>query len=114
MKKWLILALALLFFSGCSFSKVRDWIEEMEWERDDETVSIVHSTIVAWGSDKCGLRTAAESLNRCRIDMSIGTVGGHFFVHVSRRENRILRRFCYVRPRGAHESFCSARHTGQC
>ena len=75
MKKWLILSLALLFLSGCSFSRVRNWIEEMEWERDDETVSIVHSTTVAWGSDECRARTASESLHQCRIVISTGKVG---------------------------------------
>ena len=41
MKKWLILALALILISGCSFKKVWKWIDEMEWERDDQTVRIV-------------------------------------------------------------------------
>ncbi|MEW6137649.1 MAG: lipoprotein [Thermodesulfobacteriota bacterium] len=41
MKKWLIIALALMFLSGCSFSKFWKWFDEMEWERDDETVKIV-------------------------------------------------------------------------
>lgn len=41
MKKWLAVALLLLFLSGCSFSKVWKWMDEMDWEREDETVKIV-------------------------------------------------------------------------
>jgi len=41
MKKWLAVALTLLFLSGCSLSKFWKWMDEMEWERDDETVKIV-------------------------------------------------------------------------
>jgi len=41
MKKWLLVVIALLMLSGCSWSKVWKWIDEMEWERDDQTVRIV-------------------------------------------------------------------------
>jgi uncharacterized protein YcfL len=41
MKKWLLVALTLLLVSGCSWSKVWKWIDEMDWERDDQTVRIV-------------------------------------------------------------------------
>jgi hypothetical protein len=41
MKKWLILALALVMISGCSTKKVWKWIDEMEWERDDQTIQIM-------------------------------------------------------------------------
>jgi hypothetical protein len=41
MKKWLAIALLFLFLSGCSFSTFRKWFDEMDWERDDETVKIV-------------------------------------------------------------------------
>jgi hypothetical protein len=41
MKKWLLVAIALLALSGCSWSKVLKWIDQMEWERDDQTVRIV-------------------------------------------------------------------------
>jgi hypothetical protein len=41
MKKWLIVLLTLLMLSGCSFNKVWKWIDEMDWERDDQTVHVV-------------------------------------------------------------------------
>jgi len=41
MKKLLLVALAILLLSGCSLNKVKKWIDEMEWERDDEAVRIV-------------------------------------------------------------------------
>ncbi|HMK34367.1 MAG TPA: lipoprotein [Desulfomonilaceae bacterium] len=41
MKKWLAVLLTILMLSGCSFSKVWKWIDEMDWERDDQTVRIV-------------------------------------------------------------------------
>jgi hypothetical protein len=41
MKKWLLTALILLFLSGCSFDRVWKWIDEMDFERDDQTINIV-------------------------------------------------------------------------
>ncbi|AFM24371.1 Prokaryotic membrane lipoprotein lipid attachment site [Desulfomonile tiedjei] len=41
MKKWLVLALALIMISGCSTKKIWKWIDEMEWERDDQTIRIM-------------------------------------------------------------------------
>ncbi len=41
MKKWLLIALTLVILSGCSWNKVWKWIDEMEFERDDQTVRIV-------------------------------------------------------------------------
>lgn len=41
MKKWLIVLITLLMLSGCSFTKAWKWFEEMEWERDDQTVRVV-------------------------------------------------------------------------
>lgn len=41
MKKWLLVVIALLMLSGCSWNKVLKWIDEMEWERDDQTVRIL-------------------------------------------------------------------------
>jgi hypothetical protein len=41
MKKWLIALIVLVTLSGCSFSKAWKWFEELEWERDDQTVRIV-------------------------------------------------------------------------
>jgi hypothetical protein len=40
MKKWLIVLLALLMLSGCALNKVWKWIDEMDWERDDQTVHV--------------------------------------------------------------------------
>ena len=45
MKKWLPVAIALLMLSGCSWNKVWKWIDQMEWERDDQTVRIVNFLI---------------------------------------------------------------------
>lgn len=41
MKKWLILALALLLLSGCSFKQVWKWFDQMDWEPDDKTIRVV-------------------------------------------------------------------------
>jgi uncharacterized lipoprotein len=41
MKKWLLIALTLVILSGCSWNKVWKWFDEMEFERDDQTVRIV-------------------------------------------------------------------------
>ncbi|MBI5250920.1 MAG: hypothetical protein HY912_15640 [Desulfomonile tiedjei] len=41
MKKWLVISVALLMLSGCSFKKAWKWIDEMDWERDDQTISVV-------------------------------------------------------------------------
>jgi hypothetical protein len=41
MKKWFVIALALLMLSGCSFSTVKKWFDKMDWERDDQTIRIV-------------------------------------------------------------------------
>jgi uncharacterized protein YcfL len=41
MKKWLLVVIALLMLSGCSWNKVLKWFDEMEWERDDQTVRIL-------------------------------------------------------------------------
>ncbi len=38
MKKWLLVFLTLVMLSGCSWNKVWKWIDEMDWERDDQTV----------------------------------------------------------------------------
>jgi uncharacterized protein YcfL len=42
MKKWLIVLLALLMLSGCAFDKAWKWFNKMDWERDDQTVRVVH------------------------------------------------------------------------
>ena len=41
MKKWLLVALTLVMLSGCSWNQVWKWIDEMEWERDDQTVRMI-------------------------------------------------------------------------
>lgn len=41
MKKWLILVLTLMFLSGCAFDKVWKWIDEMDFERDDQTIKVM-------------------------------------------------------------------------
>ncbi|MGO9122824.1 MAG: hypothetical protein ACLQPD_35045 [Desulfomonilaceae bacterium] len=41
MKKWLLVALTILFLSGCAFDSVWKWIDEMDFERDDQTINIV-------------------------------------------------------------------------
>jgi hypothetical protein len=38
MKKWIVIGLLLLMISGCSWQKVYKWINEMEFEREDETI----------------------------------------------------------------------------
>ena len=41
MKKWVLIALTILFLSGCTFDSVWKWIDEMDFERDDQTISVV-------------------------------------------------------------------------
>jgi hypothetical protein len=41
MKKWLLIGLTLVILSGCSWNKVWKWFDELEFERDDQTVRIV-------------------------------------------------------------------------
>ncbi len=41
MRKLLLIALVTLFLSGCSLSRAWKWFDEMEWERDDQTVKII-------------------------------------------------------------------------
>jgi hypothetical protein len=36
-----LMLLVVLFLSGCSWSKLWKWFDEMDWERDDQTVHIV-------------------------------------------------------------------------
>ena len=38
MKKWLLVFLTLVMLSGCSWTRSGKWIDEMDWERDDQTV----------------------------------------------------------------------------
>jgi hypothetical protein len=41
MKKLFLIMLAALLLSGCSMGKVMKWINEMDWERDDQTIQVV-------------------------------------------------------------------------
>lgn len=41
MRKWLLLLIAILLLSGCSFRQVWKWWDNLEWERDDQTIRIV-------------------------------------------------------------------------
>lgn len=41
MRKWLIVVVACVLISGCSFNRAWKWIENMDWERDDQTIRIV-------------------------------------------------------------------------
>jgi uncharacterized protein YcfL len=41
MKKLFLVFLAILMLSGCSWHKAKKWFEEMEWERDDQTVHMM-------------------------------------------------------------------------
>jgi hypothetical protein len=45
MKKLIALALLVLLLSGCSFSRVWKFFDEMDYERDDKTIQIVHLLI---------------------------------------------------------------------
>ncbi|MDQ7782387.1 MAG: hypothetical protein RDU20_05900 [Desulfomonilaceae bacterium] len=45
MKKWLLIALTLLLMSGCSLTKMWRWIDEMDWERDDQTIRVMRILI---------------------------------------------------------------------
>jgi uncharacterized protein YcfL len=41
MKKWLLVVFTVLLLSGCSLNKLWKWFDEMEWEREDETIRVV-------------------------------------------------------------------------
>jgi uncharacterized protein YcfL len=41
MRKWLLMVVATLLITGCSFDRVQKWLDNMEWERDDQTINIV-------------------------------------------------------------------------
>ncbi len=44
MKRWIIVALMLIVLTSCSFNRVWKWIDEMEWEREDQTIKIMRFT----------------------------------------------------------------------
>jgi len=41
MRKWLVVALTVVMLSGCSWDKVKKWLDETEFERSDKTIRIV-------------------------------------------------------------------------
>lgn len=41
MKKWLVLVLLAVLVSGCSWQKIKKFIDEAEWERSDRTIQVV-------------------------------------------------------------------------
>jgi len=40
MKKFFLMALVSLILAGCSLSKAWNWMDKMDWERDDQTVKV--------------------------------------------------------------------------
>ncbi|MCL5124865.1 MAG: hypothetical protein M1511_10285 [Deltaproteobacteria bacterium] len=42
MQKWLLIIVATFLIMGCSFERAVKWIENIDWERDDQTIKIVH------------------------------------------------------------------------
>jgi hypothetical protein len=41
MKKWLVMIVATLLITGCAFDRAWKWLDNMDWERDDQTIKIV-------------------------------------------------------------------------
>ena len=40
-KKWMLVIALFLLLSGCSWTKVMKWFDEMEVERNDQTIRII-------------------------------------------------------------------------
>ena len=40
-KKWMLVIVLFLLLSGCSWTKVMKWFDDMELERDDQTIRII-------------------------------------------------------------------------
>ncbi|MEJ2716231.1 MAG: hypothetical protein P8182_03700 [Deltaproteobacteria bacterium] len=40
-KKWMVILIVFLLLSGCSWNKVIKWFDEMEVERNDETIRVI-------------------------------------------------------------------------
>ncbi len=40
MKKWVSILILCLLLSGCSWTNFRKMIDDMDWERDDQTVQV--------------------------------------------------------------------------
>lgn len=38
MKKWIVIGMLLVLTAGCSAKKIWNWMDKMDWERDDQTV----------------------------------------------------------------------------
>ncbi len=45
MKKWLLIIIATFLITSCSFERAVKWIQDMDWERDDQTIRIVNMFI---------------------------------------------------------------------
>ncbi|MFA6224319.1 MAG: hypothetical protein WC647_18620 [Desulfomonilaceae bacterium] len=41
MKKWFLILIATFLIASCSFNRAWKWIEDVDWERDDQTIRIV-------------------------------------------------------------------------
>jgi len=42
MKKWIAIIFVLMFLSGCSWQKAMKWFDDLQWERENETIRIVN------------------------------------------------------------------------
>lgn len=45
MKKCAVICLLVLLLGGCSAKKIWNWLDKMDWERDDQTVQTFDITI---------------------------------------------------------------------
>ncbi|MGC8602672.1 MAG: hypothetical protein ACP5VS_03165 [Desulfomonilaceae bacterium] len=42
MKKWLLVIVVTFLVASCSFERAVKWIEDIDWERDDQTIKMSH------------------------------------------------------------------------
>ncbi len=45
MKKFAAICLLALLLGGCSAKKIWDWMDKMDWERDDQTVKMLDMVV---------------------------------------------------------------------